>query len=120
LLTFFLLLLTLHKGTKLDVPDVAYAITKRGGTTTTTGLPHPEHQFSFPYVTLTAEEKTLKGSYIGSCVPLRDIPHYLHMMKSGKLPVDQLLSNIITLDEINEGFDLLATGDNSRIIIKMD
>jgi Zn-dependent alcohol dehydrogenase len=100
--------------------EVAYAITKRGGTTTTTGLPHPEHQFSFPYVTLTAEEKTLKGSYVGSCVPLRDIPHYLHMMKSGKLPVDQLLSNIITLDEINEGFDLLATGDNSRIIIKMD
>ena len=99
--------------------EVAYAITKRGGTTTTTGLPHPEHQFSFPYVTLTAEEKTLKGSYVGSCVPLRDIPHYLHMMKTGKLPVDKLLSNLITLDEINEGFDLLATGDNSRIIIKM-
>ena len=99
--------------------DVAYAITKRGGTTTTTGLPHPEHQFSFPYVTLTAEEKTLKGSYVGSCVPKRDIPHYLQMMKTGKLPVDKLLSNIISLDEINEGFDLLATGDNSRIIIKM-
>lgn len=100
--------------------NVAYAITKRGGTTTTTGLPHPEHQFAFPYVTLTAEEKTLKGSYIGSCVPKRDIPNYLSMMKTGKLPVDQLLSNIISLDEINEGFDLLATGDNSRIIIKMD
>ena len=41
------------------------------------------------------------------------------MMKSGKLPVDKLSSNIISLDEINEGFDLLATGDNSRIIIKM-
>ncbi|MER2109162.1 MAG: zinc-dependent alcohol dehydrogenase family protein [Solibacillus sp.] len=99
--------------------EVAYAVTKRGGTTTTTGLPHPEHQFSFPYVTLTAEEKTLKGSYVGSCVPKRDIPHYLHMMNTGKLPVDKLLSNIISLDEINEGFDLLATGDNSRIIIKM-
>jgi Zn-dependent alcohol dehydrogenase len=100
--------------------EVAYAITKRGGTTTTTGLPHPEHKFAFPYVTLTAEEKTLKGSYVGSCVPLRDIPNFIQMMKSGRLPVDKLLSNIISLDEINEGFDLLATGDNSRIIIKMD
>lgn len=100
--------------------NVAYAITKRGGTTTTTGLPHPEHKFAFPYVTLTAEEKTLKGSYVGSCVPRRDIPSYIQMMKQGRLPVDQLLSNIITLDEINEGFDLLATGDNSRIIIRMD
>lgn len=100
--------------------EVAYAVTKRGGTTTTTGLPHPEHHFSFPYVTLTAEEKTLKGSYVGSCVPIRDIPNYMQMMQSGKLPVDKLLSNIIKLEDINEGFDLLATGDNSRIIIKMD
>ena len=52
-------------------------------------------------------------------MPRRDIPVFLDMMKSGKLPVDKLLSNIISLDEINEGFDLLATGDNSRIIIKM-
>jgi len=100
--------------------DVAYAVTKRGGVTTTTGLPHPEHQFSFPYVTLTAEEKTLKGSYVGSCVPKRDISRYIELMKQGRLPVDELMSNIITLEDINEGFDLLATGDSSRIIIKMD
>ncbi|MFJ9462062.1 zinc-dependent alcohol dehydrogenase family protein [Viridibacillus arvi] len=100
--------------------DVAYAVTKRGGITTTTGLPHPEHQFSFPYVTLTAEEKTLKGSYVGSCVPKRDISRYIELMKQGRLPVDKLMSNIITLEDINEGFDLLATGDSSRIIIKMD
>src|SRR5699024_3288050 len=47
--------------------EVAYQITKRGGTTITTGLPHPEHKFSFPQVTLTAEERTVKGSYVGSC-----------------------------------------------------
>ena len=100
--------------------EVAYAVTKRGGVTTTTGLPHPEHKFAFPYVTLTAEERTLKGSYIGSCIPKRDIPNYINLMSQGRLPVDRLLSNIISLEEINEGFDLLATGDASRIIIKMD
>ncbi|MFJ5768433.1 zinc-dependent alcohol dehydrogenase family protein [Psychrobacillus sp. NPDC093180] len=100
--------------------EVAYGVTKRGGVTTTTGLPHPEHKFAFPYVTLTAEERTLKGSYVGSCVPKRDIPNYINLMEQGRLPVDQLLSNIISLEEINEGFDLLATGDASRIIIKMD
>lgn len=100
--------------------EVAYGVTKRGGVTTTTGLPHPEHKFAFPYVTLTAEERTLKGSYVGSSVPKRDIPNYINLMQQGRLPVDRLLSNIITLEEINEGFDLLATGDASRIIIKMD
>ncbi|BAC14757.1 alcohol dehydrogenase (zinc-containing) [Oceanobacillus iheyensis HTE831] len=99
--------------------EVAYGITKRGGTTVTTGLPHPEHQFSFPYVTLTAEEKTLKGSYVGSCVPDRDIPRYMNLFKQDRLPVDKLMTDFISLDEINEGFDKLAKGDSSRIIIKM-
>src|SRR5699024_1113640 len=61
--------------------EVAYKITKRGGTTTTTGLPHPEHEFSFPQVTLAAEERTVKGSYVGSCVPPRDIPHFVDLYK---------------------------------------
>lgn len=98
--------------------EVAYAITKRGGTTVTTGLPHPEHQFSFPYVSLTAEERTIKGSYLGSCVPSRDIPRYMNLFLEDRLPVDQLITDFITLDEVNKGFDLLAKGDSSRIIIK--
>lgn len=98
--------------------EVAYGITKRGGTTVTTGLPHLQHRFSFPYVTLTAEEKTLKGSYVGSCVPDRDIPRFMDLFKQEKLPVDQLMTDFITLDEINEGFDRLAKGDASRIIIR--
>lgn len=51
--------------------EVAYAITKQGGVTTTTGLPDPKATFALPYVTLTASEKTLKGSYVGSAVPRR-------------------------------------------------
>lgn len=98
--------------------EVAYGITKRGSTTVTTGLPHPQHQFSFPYVTLTAEEKTLKGSYVGSCVPDRDIPRFMELFKQEKLPVDQLMTEFIKLDDINEGFDRLAKGDASRIIIQ--
>ncbi|RNF39778.1 zinc-dependent alcohol dehydrogenase family protein [Planococcus salinus] len=100
--------------------EVAYAITKRGGTTITTGLPHPDHNFSFPYVTLTAEERTLKGSYIGSSVPSKDIPNYIELTKQKRLPVDKLLTEFITLEEVNEGFDKLSSGKASRIIIKFD
>ncbi|GIN20448.1 zinc-dependent alcohol dehydrogenase family protein [Siminovitchia fordii] len=99
--------------------EVAYQITKRGGTTITTGLPHPEHHFSFPYLTLTAEERTLKGSYVGSCVPNRDIPRFIDLFKQGRLPVDRLHSESISLEDINEGFDKLAKGESLRIIIKM-
>lgn len=100
--------------------DVAYAITKRGGTTVTTGLPHPKHEFSFPQVTLAAEERTIKGSYVGSCIPARDIPRFIDLYKQGRLPVDSLLTDTLSLDEINEGFDRLAKGDVARLVIKMD
>ncbi|HCO26848.1 MAG TPA: alcohol dehydrogenase, partial [Gimesia maris] len=52
----------------------AYAATRRGGTTITIGLPHPNKMFSVPAVSLVAEERTIKGSYMGSAVPRRDLP----------------------------------------------
>jgi len=96
---------------------LAYQITRRGGTTVTAGLPNPNHQFSIPQISLTAEERTLKGSYMGSCVPQRDIPNYIEMFQRGRLPVERLVTHRIKLDEINAGFDLLASGDAGRILM---
>jgi alcohol dehydrogenase len=96
---------------------LAYEITRRGGTTVTAGLPNPNHQFSIPQISLTAEERTLKGSYMGSCVPQRDIPNYIEMFQRGRLPVERLVTHRTKLDEINEGFDLLASGDAGRILM---
>ncbi|MGH8743019.1 MAG: zinc-dependent alcohol dehydrogenase family protein, partial [Burkholderiales bacterium] len=56
--------------------ELAYKITRRGGTTVTAGLPPPTHTIPVPQVNLVGEERTIKGSYIGTCVPLRDIPRY--------------------------------------------
>jgi alcohol dehydrogenase len=92
----------------------AYAATRRGGTTVTVGLPHPEQMLSIPAVSLVAEERTLKGSYLGSCVPKRDIPRFIEMYKAGRLPVDRLLTHTLSLDELNEGFDRLAAGHSVR------
>ncbi|MCL6515337.1 zinc-dependent alcohol dehydrogenase family protein [Alicyclobacillus sp.] len=97
--------------------ETAFRVTRRGGTTVTTGLPHPDHRLSLPPVILTAEERTLKGSYVGSCVPSRDIPRFVEMYRRGRLPVDRLLSGRIGLDEVNEGFDRLARGEVNRLIL---
>jgi len=92
----------------------AYGATKRGGTTVTVGLPHPEQVLQIQAVSLVAEERTLKGSYLGSCVPRRDIPRFIELYQAGRLPVDRLLTHRIALDEINEGFDRLARGEGVR------
>jgi len=99
--------------------ELAYRITRRGGTTVTAGLPHPQHVLSIPHVTLVAEERTLKGSYLGSCVPERDIPQYIEWYRSGRLPVDRLLSERIGLDDINAAFDRLAAGASIRQVIEI-
>jgi alcohol dehydrogenase len=98
---------------------LAYQITRRGGTTVTAGLPNPNHQFSIPQISLTSEERTLKGSYMGSCVPQRDIPNYIAMFQRGRLPVQRLVTHRIKLDEINAGFDMLASGDAGRILLAL-
>ena len=97
--------------------DLAYKITRRGGTTVTAGLPPPSHTLALSPVNLVAEERTLKGSYIGTCVPVRDLPRYVDLYRRGKLPVDRLMSKHLRLEEINEGFDLLAQGKVVRQVV---
>ena len=95
----------------------AYEATRRGGTTVTVGLPAPTKEFTIPAVSLTMEERTIKGSYMGSSVPRRDIPRYIKMYQAGILPVDKLQTHTLGLDEINAGFDRLAQGQAVRQLI---
>jgi alcohol dehydrogenase len=97
--------------------DLAYRITRRGGTTVSAGLSHPEHKFELQHVNLVAEERTIKGSYIGSCVPLRDVPRFVALYRDGKLPVDRLMSGRVGLDDLNAAFDRLAGGESVRQVL---
>ncbi|HUY04663.1 MAG TPA: hypothetical protein VMV33_15405, partial [Rhodocyclaceae bacterium] len=87
------------------------------GTTVTVSLPPPDATLNVPAVNLVVEERTLKGSYLGSAVPARDIPRYIELYRAGRLPVDRLVTHRIKLDEINLGFDRLANGEAIRQVI---
>ena len=100
--------------------ELAYAITRRGGTTVTGGLPNPSAMFSIPAVSLVAEERTIKGSYIGTCVPTRDLPRMIGLYKRGRLPVDRLLTHRLGLDDINLAMDRLRDGSAIRQVITFD
>jgi Zn-dependent alcohol dehydrogenase len=95
----------------------AYAATHRGGQTVTVGLPHPEQMLSIQAVSLVAEERVLRGSYLGSCVPARDIPRFVDLHRAGRLPVERLLTHRIALDDVNAGFDRLASGEGVRQVV---
>ncbi len=99
------------------VLETAYLATARGGKTVSIGLAHPEQKLSIQAVSLVAEEKTLMGSYMGSAVPSRDIPRFISLYRQGLLPVDQLLSKTIHLDQLNAAFDELDRGEVLRQLL---
>jgi alcohol dehydrogenase len=98
--------------------ELAYAITARGGSVVSAGLPATGANFSYMHAGLVSDEKSILGSYMGSCVPERDIPRFLRMYRRGKLPVERLRSGFLALEEINAAFDRLAEGGVLRQILR--
>ena len=102
---------------KAAVLAEAYRAGRRGARIVTVGLPNPAEMLSIPAVSLVAEGKTLIGSYMGSSVPARDIPRYLALWRSGRLPIERLLTSVSPIEEINALLDQLADGHAVRQIV---
>jgi alcohol dehydrogenase len=97
-------------------PVVLQALTSTApwGTAIALGITNPATTVPIPPLLLTGGERTLRGSFMGASVPRRDIPTYIRLWRSGKLPVERLLSGTIGLDGLNEAFDRLAAGEVIR------
>lgn len=98
--------------------ETAVALTAPGGRTVTVGLPRPDAEITVRPLGLVAEGRAIIGSYLGSAVPSRDIPRYVRWWREGRLPVEELISDTIPLERINEGMDALADGHAVRQIIR--
>jgi Zn-dependent alcohol dehydrogenase len=96
----------------------AYTATRRGGTTVSVGLPPPDRMLTVPAFNLVTEERTIKGSFMGSSVPSRDVPRFIALYRAGRLPVDRLLTHRLQLDQINTGFDRLASAEAIRQVVR--
>jgi alcohol dehydrogenase len=100
--------------------ETAVQLTGPGGTTVTVGLPPPDARSSISPLALVAGGRSIVGSYLGSAVPSRDIPIFADLWRQGRLPVEELISSTISLDDINVGMDQLADGSALRQIIEFD
>jgi alcohol dehydrogenase len=97
--------------------NTAYAVTRYGGSVVTAGLSPSAAEFSFNQSDLVSQEKAIRGSYMGSCVPVRDIPRFISLYEQGRLPVDRLIDGYIGFDQVNEGFDKLQDVKTVRQIL---
>jgi alcohol dehydrogenase len=90
-----------------DSMALAYPMVRYGGTVVVTGLPPAKAQFSVNQSDLVSQEKSILGSFQGSCVPVRDIPRFIRLYQEGRLPVNRLIDGHIGFDQVNAGFDKL-------------
>lgn len=100
--------------------ETAVKLTGVGGRTVTVGLPSPSAEATISPLGITAEARSIIGSYLGSSVPSRDIPLYAQLWRDGKLPVEALISSTIRLADINTAMDDLADGLAIRQVILFD
>jgi alcohol dehydrogenase len=91
----------------VDAMATAYGVVQYGGSVVIAGLPPVNASFSVNQCDLVGQEKSIRGSYMGSCVPVRDIPRFIRLYKEGRLPVDRLIDGHIGFAELNAGFDKL-------------
>jgi alcohol dehydrogenase len=96
----------------------AIACTAPGATVVAIGLPRGSARAEVSPAMLVAGDRTVRGSFMGSSVPQRDIPRYVELWRRGKLPIERLVSGTIGLEDINEAMDALASGSALRTVVR--
>ena len=100
-----------------ELAATAYRAIRRGGLAVVVGVAKPSDSTSVRTMTLPFEEKTLTGSYFGSCVPRVDFPRMLSLYMGGQLKLDELITRRYSVDEAPGAFADLEAGKNARGVI---
>ena len=100
-----------------ELAALAYRATGRGGLAVVVGVAKPSDSTSVRTASLPFEEKTLTGSYFGSCVPRVDFPRLLALYMAGRLKLDELITHRYRIEESAQAFADLESGSNARGII---
>ena len=98
----------------------AYSATRRGGTTVVVGVGRAEDMVELSAFDLFYDEKTLRGTYYGSANIRRDFPRLLALWRSGQLDLEGMITRRLTLDDVNDAFSALSSGDVIRQVITFD
>jgi NDMA-dependent alcohol dehydrogenase len=100
-----------------ELAATAYRAIRRGGLAVVVGVAKPSDSTSVRTMTLPFEEKTLTGSYFGSCVPSVDFPRMLSLYMAGRLKLDELITRRYRIAEAPQAFADLQAGKNARGVI---
>jgi Zn-dependent alcohol dehydrogenase len=88
-----------------------------GGMVVLVGISPMGSSTNLPGAIITRQEKTITGSYYGTANTARDFPLYADLYLKGKLDLDRLVSKTYSLDQINEAYADMLSGEVARGVI---
>jgi S-(hydroxymethyl)glutathione dehydrogenase/alcohol dehydrogenase len=107
----------------IGIPDVvaqAFMALKRGGKVIVVGVPGFGVDFVLPGCLFSLEERSVIGSLFGSTNMQRDVPRFIDLYKQRRLRLDELVTQEIGIEDVNDAFEAMEKGDVIRSVIVYD
>jgi len=95
----------------------AFEMARTAGTVTLVGMPATTDMLTLPAIKAVFSGKRLAGAVVGGAQILRDFPRFIRLAESGRLDLGSMVSQRITLDEINKGIDLVHRAEGVRTVV---
>jgi len=87
------------------------------GTVVLVGVPTPDMTLEMPLVDFFSRGGSLKSSWYGDCLPERDFPTLITLFLEGRFPLDKFVSERIGLDQIEDAFHKMHSGEVLRSVV---
>ena len=97
----------------------AVLATRPRGAAVLIGIPREDAVVPLPALSMPRMERRVLGSIYGSSRPERDFPATLELYRSGRLPLDRLVSHRLPLDDVSRGFELMRDGTALRVVLDL-
>lgn len=96
----------------------AMEVTKTGGHAYFIGIPQGQPLDMNIMLDLLIPQRKLHGIYMGSSSVRKDIPYYAELYLQGRLNLDDLVAQEISLQDINDAYATQETGSIARSVIR--
>lgn len=100
--------------------ETALGAIRPGGALTLVGITPQGSGTTIPGDIVTVTERKIRGSFYGSVNPARDFYLFIDLYLAGKLKLAELVTRRWRLDQINEAYAEMLTGDVARGVIVFD
>jgi S-(hydroxymethyl)glutathione dehydrogenase / alcohol dehydrogenase len=105
---------------KGDAMNAAVLSTRNRGAAVLIGIPREDVVLTVPARTIPRMERRILGSIYGSAKPEVDFLTTLAVYRSGRLPIERLITHRLTLDDVNAAIDLMLTGEAVRVVLDIN